>query len=107
MQFQGFLQVGERLLLSLALAGNVNLKTPRNVPIAFAPHRCRKWTFHDWPSYTGPQVQPTHMQSLGALPNGTSEVIKEPPKPPLSPADVQDAPALCERTAPVCRGECQ
>jgi hypothetical protein len=29
------------------LAGNINFKTLRDVPVALTPNRCREWTFHD------------------------------------------------------------
>jgi hypothetical protein len=45
-ELQRFFQIGERFFFGFALAGNIDFKALRDIPVAFAPNRCREWTFH-------------------------------------------------------------
>ena len=40
MEFERFLQIGQRLLFALALAGNIKFQALRDVPIALTPNGC-------------------------------------------------------------------
>jgi len=48
MEFERLLEIGQGFLFRFALAGDVNFEALRDVPIPFAPHGCRKWTFHEF-----------------------------------------------------------
>lgn len=39
-KLQGFLQILQRFFFGFALAGDIYIEALRDVPIAFAPHRC-------------------------------------------------------------------
>jgi len=45
-QFNRFLEVGESLVLGLALAGDVEFEALGDIPLPFAPNSGRKWPFH-------------------------------------------------------------
>lgn len=46
MQFERILEVRERFLFCLALAGNVDFQALGYVPRPLPPDRCREWTLH-------------------------------------------------------------
>lgn len=46
MQLQRFLQVREGFFFRLTLAGDIDLKALRDIPITLTPHGRRKWPFH-------------------------------------------------------------
>ena len=45
-EFQSFLEIGQRFSLGFPLACDIQLKTLGDVPIAFSPNACRKGTLH-------------------------------------------------------------
>jgi hypothetical protein len=45
-ELEGFPQIGERLFLGFALAGNVELEALRDEPVSFAPCGGGEWFFH-------------------------------------------------------------
>ena len=47
MKFKRFLEVGEVLLFSLALAGDIDFEALRYVPVGFSPHGCRERSLHE------------------------------------------------------------
>ena len=58
MEFERFLQIGQRLLFALALAGNIKFQALRDVPIALTPNGCGERSFHDYYSFTGGRLPP-------------------------------------------------
>jgi len=45
-KFQCFLEIGKSFFFGLALAGNVDFETLRDVPISFTPDGRCEWAFH-------------------------------------------------------------
>ena len=46
MQLERLAKIGQSLLFSVALAGNIHIQALGNKPIALAPNGGRKWAFH-------------------------------------------------------------
>lgn len=46
MKLERFPEVFERLLFTLALAGDINVKALRNIPLSFAPDGRGEWSLH-------------------------------------------------------------
>jgi len=66
-EFPRFLQIGQRLLFALTLAGNVEFQALRDVPIAFPPNGRSKGSLHDFYSFTRarwPQRQPERISGV-------------------------------------------
>ena len=45
-QLKRLTKISQSLFFRAALAGNIHVQALRNKPVAFAPDRGRKWTFH-------------------------------------------------------------
>ena len=65
MQFQGFLQVLERFIPSLPLAGYINLDTLGDESVAFLCDNCRELFRHDNVPLPGENEAASHQQMGG------------------------------------------